>query len=62
MKVMKQKQVRAKKPFKVVKVDSNDIEEAIKKARKNEAKWKWIGRANQDELEDVDLSVNNVSH
>jgi len=59
---MKQKQIRPKKPFKVVKVNPDAIKEAIKKAKKNEAKWKWIGRADLDELEDVDLTVDDISN
>jgi len=59
---MKQKQERAKKPFKVVKVDPDAIKDAIRRAKKNEAKWKWLGRADLDELEDVDLSVDDVSN
>ncbi len=43
-------------------VDPEAVKSAIKKAKKNEAKWKWIGRADLDELEDVDLSIDDVSN
>ncbi|RKY88561.1 hypothetical protein DRQ09_02735 [candidate division KSB1 bacterium] len=59
---MKRKHERAKKPYKIVKVDPEAVKSAIKKAKKNEAKWKWIGRADLDELEDVDLSIDDVSN